>query len=275
MNTKPSAAGKQGARRVLPGRPAPNDQLHCELIAEGNDDNQEDGEAVRKAIALLLERRDKPFFIGVGLRRPHAAWVAPKEYFDLYPKEKLQLPAIPADERQHKPAAACTNKEPHYGQTGEIVDLLRAYYASVTFMDAQVGGVMEALDRLKLWDDTIIVLLGDHGFHLGEHGLWHKGTLFEESTCAPLIVIAPGAKGNGKATSRVVDFVDLYPTLADLARLPVPAGLAGRSVRPLLDPTAAAVGACGLQRHGARRRQVPRPHRAHGAVPLHRMGRGA
>jgi iduronate 2-sulfatase len=235
MNTKPTAVGQQGVRRKLPGSPAPNDQLHYELVADGDDDDQEDGEAVRKAIALMSERRDKPFFIGVGMRRPHAAWVAPKKYFDLYPKEKLRLPRFADNERARKPAAAFTNKEPHYGEADNLLDLLRAYYASLTFMDVQVGRLMDAMDRMKLWDDTVVVLLGDHGFHLGEHGLWHKGTLFEEATRAPLIVVAPGAKGNGKASPRIVEFVDLYPTLSELCGLPAPAGLAGRSLRTLLD----------------------------------------
>jgi iduronate 2-sulfatase len=235
MNTKPSAVGQRGARRILPGMPAPNDRLHYELIADGGDDDQEDGEAVRKAVELMNERRDQPFFIGVGLRRPHAAWVAPKKYFDLYPKGNLRLPEVAADERARKPAAAFTNKEPHYGEADKVVDLLRAYYASLTFMDAQVGRLMEAMDRMKLWDNTVVVLMGDHGFHLGEHGLWHKGTLFEGATRAPLIVVAPGAKGNGQASPRVVEFVDLYPTLADLCGLGAPEGLAGRSLRPLLD----------------------------------------
>lgn len=235
MNTKPTQTGQQGARRKLPGSPAPDDQLHYELLAEGSDDDQEDGEAVREAMRLMSEKRAAPFFIGVGLRRPHAAWVAPKKYFDLYPKEKLSLPDVHADERAKKPVAAFTNQQPHYGQAVTILDLKRAYYASLTFMDVQVGRLLDKLDELKLWDNTIVVLMGDHGFHLGEHGLWHKGTLFEESTRAPLIVVAPYAKGNGKASPRVVEFVDLYPTLTQLCGLPAPSGLAGRSLKPLLE----------------------------------------
>jgi uncharacterized sulfatase len=115
-----------------------------------------------------------------------------------------------------------------------MIDLLRAYYASLTFMDAQVGRLMTALDQMKLWDDTIVVLMGDHGFHLGEHGLWHKGTLFEEATRAPLIVVTPRAQGNGQTSPRVIEFVDLYPTLADLCGMRAPDGLAGKSLRPLL-----------------------------------------
>jgi uncharacterized sulfatase len=234
MNTKPTERGKQGARRKLPGSPQPNDQLHYELLAEGDDDDQEDGEAVREAIRLMKEKRDQPFFIGVGLRRPHAAWVAPKKYFELYPKEKLRLPELAANERAEKPQAAFTNQQPNYGRGAELIDLLRAYYASLTFMDAQVGRLMTALDQMKLWDDTIVVLMGDHGFHLGEHGLWHKGTLFEEATRAPLIVVTPKAQGNGQTSPRVIEFVDLYPTLADLCGMRAPDGLAGKSLRPLL-----------------------------------------
>jgi uncharacterized sulfatase len=115
----------------------------------------------------------------------------------------------------------------------------QAYYAAISFVDAQIGRIVDAVDRLKLWDNTVVVFWSDHGYHLGEHGLWMKQSLFENAARVPLVIIAPGAKGNGKPSPRTVEFVDLYPTLADLAGLTPPKNLAGVSLRPLLnDPSA-------------------------------------
>ena len=112
---------------------------------------------------------------------------------------------------------------------------LQAYYATISFVDSQVGRLMTALDEFKLADNTIVVLWSDHGYHLGEHnGIWQKRTLFEQSARSPLIILAPGMKGNGTASTRIVEFVDIYPTLTDLAGLKNPKGLEGRSLKPLL-----------------------------------------
>jgi uncharacterized sulfatase len=238
LNTKPSARGLKGDYLHLEGAPAPNDKLNHRIQAEGDDDDQEDGQAVRDAIGLLETKRGQPFFLAVGFRRPHAAWIAPKKYFDLYPLESLRLPD--PGSRQGVPAVAYTNPLPNYGVPGEMLKMLQAYYATTTFMDAQVGRLLAALDRLGLAGSTIIVFLGDNGWHLGEHGVWHKGTIFEESARVPLIVHVPGGKGNGRASPRVVELVDLFPTLADLCGVTAPAGLAGVSLRNLLDDPVAA-----------------------------------
>jgi iduronate 2-sulfatase len=211
------------------------------LAADGGDEEQTDGMVATEAIRLMEQHRDDPFFLGVGFFRPHTPFVAPKRYFDLHPLESIHLPETPADDRQDIPVAAFAhnNPTPHYG-LDELTcrKALQAYRASVSFVDAQVGRLLEALDRLGLAQQTLVVLWSDHGYHLGEHGgVWQKRTLFEESARAPLIIRAPGQAGNGRACTRVVEFVDIYPTLADLASIRPPKGLDGRSLRPLLaDP---------------------------------------
>lgn len=212
------------------------------LAAEGSDEEQTDGMIATEAVRLLEQNRDRPFFLGVGFFRPHTPYVAPKKYFDLYPLDSIALPETPAEDRADIPAAAFAhnNSTPHYG-LDELTcrKALQAYCACVSFVDAQIGRVIDALERLELADKTIIVFWSDHGYHLGEHqGIWQKRTLFEESSRAPLIIVGPSASGNGKPCNRIVEFVDIYPTLCDLAGLPLPPHLAGRSLKPLLeDPT--------------------------------------
>lgn len=208
------------------------------LSAEGTDEEQTDGMIATEAIRLLEQRRDKPFFLGVGFFRPHTPFVAPKKYFELYPLAQIQLPKAPANDRADIPPAAFAHNclLPNYGLPEQTCrEALQAYYASVSFVDAQVGRLLDALERLKLMDNTIIVLWSDHGYHLGEHnGIWQKRCLFEESARAPLIIYAPHAKGNGQPCRQVVEFVDIYPTVSDLGGLPLPKTAAGRSLRPLL-----------------------------------------
>ncbi|MEO7412456.1 MAG: sulfatase [Opitutaceae bacterium] len=209
------------------------------LAAEGTDAEQTDGMVATEAIRLMTEQRDRPFFLGVGFFRPHTPYVAPKKYFDLYPLEKIRLPAAPAKDRDDIPslALAHNNLVPNYGLDElSCRRALQAYYACVSFVDAQVGRVLDALDHLGLAQNTIVVLWSDHGYHLGEHlGAWQKRTLFEEAARAPLFIRGPRAAGNGRASPAVVEFVDIYPTIAELAGVPAPADLAGRSLVPLLE----------------------------------------
>ena len=191
------------------------------------------------AYARLLEKhQQRPFFIAAGFFRPHTPFVAPKRYFDLYPLDRIQLPRTPAGDRDDIPSVAFAhnNTVSHYG-LDELTcrKALQAYLACVSFVDAQIGRVLTALESLGLADRTVILVWGDNGYHLGEHGgIWQKRTLFEESAGAPLLIRAPGARGNGSACRAVVEFVDIYPTLAALASLPAPVDLAGRSLVPLL-----------------------------------------
>ena len=216
--------------------------------SEGADEEQTDGKIADEVIKLIEANKDKPFFLGCGFFRPHTPYVAPKKYFDMYPPDKLELPTVPAGHRAAGPAPAFGSALAEQDKTTDEIrrKALQAYYASTTFMDAQVGRVLDTLDRLKLADRTIVVFISDHGYHLGEHGLWQKMSLFENSCRVPLIVYDPRAQGNGKVCPRTVELVDLHATLAELAGLPVPDGkdeqvpaCEGKSLKVLLNDPAA------------------------------------
>jgi uncharacterized sulfatase len=209
------------------------------LAAEGGDEEQTDGMIATEAIKLLEANRDRPFFLAVGFFRPHTPYVAPKKYFDLYPLESVALPYAPPGDRDDIPTAAFAHNCPLPNYNLDLPTLhkaTQAYYACVSFIDAQVGRLLEALERLELADNTIVVLWSDHGYHLGEHnGIWQKRTLFEQSARAPLIIRVPGAGGNGTVCRRIVELIDLYPTIVAAAGISPPAGLSGRDLAPLLD----------------------------------------
>ena len=209
------------------------------LAADGDDTEQTDGMIATEAITLMEQHQQEPFFLGVGFFRPHTPYVAPKKYFDMYPVQQMRLPFAPAGDRDDIPVPAFAHNcpVPHYNLPLPILlQAMQAYYACVSFVDAQVGRLLAALERLNLADSTIVVFWSDHGYHLGEHnGIWQKRTLFEEGARAPLIIRAPGRAGNGQTCRRVVEFVDIYPTLTSLAGVAAPDNLAGRDLTPLLD----------------------------------------
>ncbi|WP_417746504.1 sulfatase [Rosistilla oblonga] len=208
------------------------------LAAEGRDEEQTDGMIASEAIKIMREKKDQPFFLGVGFFRPHTPYVAPKKYFEMYPVDSLRLPYAPPGDRDDIPTAAFAHNcpVPNYGLDHKtLLQATQAYYACVSFVDAQVGRLLDSLEELGLAEATIVVFWSDHGYHLGEHdGVWQKRTLFEQGARAPLIVRVPGQKSRGDCR-QIAEFVDIYPTLTDLVAIPSPPGLAGRSLRPLID----------------------------------------
>lgn len=209
------------------------------LAADGKDEEQTDAIGAEATIKLLEANKDKPFFLACGFFRPHTPYVSPKKYFEMYPKETIELAKNPENDDDDIPKPALTRKAVEQQMTDEQRrEAKQAYFAAITFMDAQVGKVLDALERLKLADNTIVVFFSDHGYLLGEHGCWQKQSLFEPSARVPMIIAAPGMKSNGKACGATAELVDLYPTLADLCGLKPPANLAGISLRPQLDDVA-------------------------------------
>lgn len=191
----------------------------------------------------VLERcarqADRPFFLAVGFYRPHTPYVAPEAYFDHYPLEQMPLvEGVEEDQKDIPPAGLMSSKREQDKLTDELRrEAIQAYYASISFMDAQVGRVLDALDRLGLAENTIIVMTSDHGYHLGEHGLWQKMSLFEESARVPMIIAAPGVSKGGTVAPAPVGLIDLYPTLAELCGVEAPENLQGQSLVPILkDP---------------------------------------
>ncbi len=198
-----------------------------------------DGKIADEALWLLkrcAEAENRPFFLAVGFFRPHTPYVAPKEYFELYPLEEVPL-IKPTDQEGTDvpwPALATRRKEEMAMSDDLRRQALQAYLASISFMDAQVGRVIQGLNDLGLGDRTIIVFTSDHGYHMGEHGLYQKMSLFEESCRVPLIFIVPGLTQAGSVVHAPVGLVDLYPTLAELCHIPTPKNLQGQSLVPML-----------------------------------------
>lgn len=211
---------------------------------EIDDGDLGDGSIAEQAIEALRAAKDKPFFLAVGFLKPHLPFVAPKRYWDLYDPAKIQVPAD-ADPPQDAPSYAPTSfgelrayhGMPKQGPVPEETarKLIHGYLACVSYTDAQVGRLLDEIDRLGLREKTAIVLWGDHGWHLGERGMWCKHTNYELAVRSALLLAAPGQKAPGRPSAALVEFVDVYPTLVDLCGLPRPDGLEGTSFRPLLD----------------------------------------
>ncbi len=202
---------------------------------DNKDEEEPDGITARKVAKLLEVHREGPFFIAAGFHRPHVPHTAPKKYFEMYPPDRMPLPIEPTDHAKGIPEIANPPKYFPGLKEAQERSIISHYLAASTFMDAQVGVLLEAMDRLKLWDSTVVVFMGDHGWHLGEHdGFWAKMSVMEESARTPLIVVAPGRKANAPSAG-LVEFVDIFPSLCELCGIPKPDGLEGASFVPLLD----------------------------------------
>jgi uncharacterized sulfatase len=236
-NFETAEMGKQGEKRNL----TDGKLKWCWWQArEGTDDDQEDGQIAKKAVELIKTKRDKPFFLAVGLKKQHDPFVAPKKYFDMYPLEVCAPPVLPE------------GWQPPYNQTlpsetsifnnftdQDKREFLRSYYACTSFMDAQVVRLLDALKASGQLENTLVVFFKDHGYHLGEHNWWNKVTVFEKGTNAPFIMAGIAVGKKGIKSNAMFEFVDIYPTLAELMNLKhVPEYLEGKSfANSVEDPT--------------------------------------
>lgn len=214
------------------------------------DNAYQDGQVTQLAIETMDSIHTKPFFIAVGYKRPHLPYTCPKKYWDLYNRNAIPLPAdrnFPnCTAQQAALRYAWTDKAGEMRaytdmpKRGPLTDeqmrgIIHGYYASVSYVDAQVGRLLDKLDSLKILDNTIIVLWADHGIHLGERGLWGKNDLTDDATRIPLIVSVPGMRHAGEKTNALVETVDVYPTLTSLCNMQAPAVVQGTSAVPVLD----------------------------------------
>ena len=214
---------------------------------EMRDEQHKDGKNVRQVAKWLEDKAhaDKPFFIACGIQKPHVPFWAPQKYFDQYPLSAIEYRRTPKGDWKNRPSLAISKRYEAFGfELGKENNQLRreymqAYHACITFIDAQISLLFDSLKRNSRWDDTIIIFTSDHGYHLGEHGLWGKVTLFEECSRVPMIVRVPGLTKDGTKSEALVELVDMFPTLIELCGINGPNELQGKSLVSLLkDPNA-------------------------------------
>lgn len=208
-------------------------------VLDVEDSAMGDYQTANYAIDFLSQEHDKPFFLACGIYRPHMPWQVPRRYYDLFPPEKVKLPKVLKGDLEDIPPAGLKMARPQgdhatIRKTGNWRHAVQAYLASIRFADGQVGRVLETLDKSAYAENTIIILWGDHGWHLGEKEHWRKFSLWEEACRAPLMIYAPGVTSTGVKCGRTVDFVDIYPTLCELCGVPLREDLDGQSLLPLL-----------------------------------------
>jgi arylsulfatase A-like enzyme len=212
---------------------------------DADDADMQDYETVSWVIERLSTQHDKPFFLACGLHKPHMPWNVPQKYYDRFPLDKIILPKVLETDLDDVPPAGVKIARPQGDhrqilESGRWKDAVQGYLAAIAFADAMIGRLVDALDKSPSKDNTIVILWGDHGWHLGEKQHWRKFTLWEEATRAPLMFVAPGVTRPGGVCKRTVDFMGIYPTVCDLAGLPVPEHVQGSSLKPLLaNPEAA------------------------------------
>lgn len=214
----------------------------CFHSSSAKDEEHTDGITAVEIASLLEQHKSDPFFLAAGFYRPHVPWIAPSKYFDMFPLDRIQIKPFDESEMRIAPEPAYFTVPANWGMSeAQRKDALRAYYASIAFLDVQVGKILDTLDRLSLTQNTTVVFWSDHGYQLGEHGQWMKQTVFEASARVPLLIGGGGIEKRGSACGRTVELLDLYPTLAELCQLrDVPAHLHGRSLVPLTrNPNAA------------------------------------
>jgi len=209
------------------------------------DEDLRDWKIVQYGIDQLQKKHDRPLFLTIGLHKPHMPWNVPRKYYDMHPLDKIELPPVDANDLDDVPPAGVAMAKPNGDhrailESGRWKEAVQAYLAAVTYADALIGRLIDALDASEFRDNTIVVFWGDHGWHLGEKQHWRKFALWEEATRAPLIWVVPGLTKAGGACERTVDFMSIYPTLTDLAGVDTPAHVEGRSIRALLANPAAA-----------------------------------
>ncbi|HSG70993.1 MAG TPA: sulfatase, partial [Planctomycetaceae bacterium] len=209
-----------------------------------DDSAMSDYKLVDYAGKYLQAKHDKPFFLACGLYRPHMPWQVPRKYYEKFPLESIVLPNVPEEDLEDVPKAGVKMAGPQGDhatvlKTDNWAYAVQAYLASISFADAQVGRLLDYLDNSPHKDNTIVVLWGDHGWHLGEKQHWRKFALWEEATRAPLMIVAPGVTSPNSTCERTVDFMNIYPTLCELCGLDVPEGVEGHSMVPLLKNPAA------------------------------------
>ena len=210
------------------------------LAADGKDEEQTDGIGASEAIKKLdnFAKSNTPFFLAVGFFRPHTPFVAPKKYFDLYEREKIEIPEISTDYLSTLPDPAVKSIRAKKNQINlekeRAQEIKEAYYATISFVDAQVGRLLDQLEASGLDKNTVVVFTSDHGYHMGEHGHWQKQTLFENATRIPLIISSPNSGNKGTISMSPVELIDLYPTLMGLTNINTPKHVVGKSLEPLM-----------------------------------------
>lgn len=203
------------------------------------DDEMQDSEVAAYGISQLSRKHDRPFFLCIGFHKPHLPWNVPRKYYDLHPLETIQLPPTLEGDLGDIPKAGVAmahqaGDHEKILKAGMWKEAVRGYLASISFVDAMLGRLLDAFERSEFRDNTLVILWSDHGWNLGEKEHWRKFALWEDTTRSPLIVVAPGLTKAGSRCEQPVDLMTLYPTITDLCGIPTPRHVEGRSLRPLL-----------------------------------------